>query len=55
MCSINVSNYYRQQGRGIVFIRIMMSLVPGMPTLGCLWDTQVEIGYMSLWLRRYLG
>lgn len=36
-------------------MEMMMSSILGMPTLGCLWDTQVEIGYISLWLRRYLG
>lgn len=48
MCSINVSYYYRQEGRGIGFIEIMMSSVPGIPTLGCLWNTQVEIGYITV-------
>lgn len=55
MCSINVSYYYRQEGRGIDFIGIMMSSVSGMPTLVCLSNTQVEISYITLWFRRYLG
>lgn len=48
MCSINISYYYRQEGRGIGFIRIMMNSVPGIAIFGCLWNTQVEIGYIIL-------